>query len=56
MVEFSKLPGSWKITLGAMTGNVVISEVMLFDYFVLRKEEKHVSYGEIVCITEGMTL
>jgi hypothetical protein len=30
MVEFSKEPSAWNITLGAMTGNVIILKVFLF--------------------------
>jgi len=45
MVEFSKLPTSWKIILEPMIGNVVIFEVDALIYVVLSKEEKHALWG-----------
>jgi hypothetical protein len=39
-----------------MTGNVVISDVNALIYVVLSNEEKQVPYGELVGITECITL
>jgi len=51
MVEFSKLPTSWKIILEPMTGNVIISKVDTLMYVILSKAEKYVPYGELVGTT-----
>jgi len=56
MVEFSKLPRSWKIILEPMIGNVVIFEVAALIYVVLSKAEKHVPYGEEAGTTECIML
>jgi hypothetical protein len=58
MVEFSKQPTSWKITLETMTGNVVISEVdaLMYSYVVLSKVEKHLSYEVLFGTSECVTL
>jgi hypothetical protein len=37
-----------------MTGNVIISEVDFFVYFVLSKAEKHMRNGELVGTAECM--
>lgn len=39
-----------------MTGNVVISEVNALTYVVPRNAENQVPYGELVGITEYITL
>ena len=56
MVEFSKLPTSWKIILELMIGNVVIFEVDALTYVVLSKAEKHMPCGEAVGTTECIML
>ena len=58
MVEFSKQPISWKITLETMTGNVAMSEVdtVMYSYVVLSKVEEHLSYEELFGTTECVTL
>jgi len=39
-----------------MVDNVVISEADSLMYVVLSKAKKHVSYGELVCTPECITL
>ena len=51
VVEFLKLCASWKIMLHPMTGNIIISEVDAFMYFVLCKAGKHMPCGELVGTT-----
>jgi len=54
--EFSESLTSGKIILELMNGNVVISEVVALMYVLLSTVEKHVPFGELVGITECMTL
>ena len=56
MVEFSKQPTSGKITLAAMTGNVVISEVDALMYVLLSQVEKYLSYEELFGTIGSVTL
>ena len=56
MVEFSKLPTSWKIILKMIIGNVNIAEEDALLYVVLSKAEKHVPYGELDGTTECIML
>jgi len=55
-VEFSKQPTSRKIMREQIIGNFVISEVGSLMCVGLSKAEKHVPYGELVVITESLTL
>jgi hypothetical protein len=55
IVEFTKLPTYWKITLKTMTGNVVISEVDALMYVVLSEAAKHAPYGKVVGTTKCIT-
>jgi hypothetical protein len=43
---------SWKIILEQMTDNVIISQVVAVMYVILNKAENHMTYGELVGITE----
>jgi hypothetical protein len=56
MVEFSKLPTSWKIKWERMAGNIVMSGIVALTYVVLSEAEKHVPYGESVGTTECIML
>jgi hypothetical protein len=51
MAEFSKLPTSWKIILGTMTGNVIISEADTLMQVKI-KAENHMPYRELVDTSE----
>lgn len=55
VVEFLELHAAWKILVQPMTVNV-ISEVDALMYFVLCKAGKHMPCGELVGVTECMTL
>ena len=56
MAEFSKQTSSWKTIVELMTGNVVIFEVKALKYVVLINAEKQAPYGELVGITECISL
>jgi hypothetical protein len=56
MVDFSKLPTSWKIILEKMNGNVVISKVDVPTNVVLNKAEKLVPNVTLVGTTDCVVL